>query len=124
VTARKYTKAEQAALVARVESGERIADVAADAGVSTKCIQRYARARGVGALPSIPDTLTIWDGVRARDQLLARMEQGERLEAWQVVRELGWPQSTARGALKALERDGCAIAYRPCGNITVYEAAP
>jgi predicted ArsR family transcriptional regulator len=85
--------------------------------------EQFADSRNTGQR-AFPDEYTIWQAARRRDWLLVRLEQGERLRAPDVARETGWSVNTAAFALRALERDGCAVAYRPAGNVTVFAVAP
>ena len=83
----------------------------------------FADSRNTGER-QFPDDREIWHVTRRRDWVLVRLENGERLTAAQVARESGWNEQTARSVMRALEKDGCAVVYRPKANIAIYEAAP
>jgi predicted transcriptional regulator len=109
-------------LIARVDRGELLQDVAAEAGVTPQTLRRYRRevtAAPVVHLPT-PDPVTIWDGRRLRDRALAALERMGRASVDELMRTLGIPQQSVRNVLGELRRDGCVQST----GLHTYEVVP
>jgi predicted ArsR family transcriptional regulator len=58
-------------------------------------------------LPDTPDTLTIWDGMRVRDRILAFIEEHQRVRRADIVAAMDVNMNSLRWCLGMLQRDGC-----------------
>ena len=97
------------ALVARVDRGELLQDVAAEAGVTPQTLRRYRREASATVVIHVPtpDPITIWDGRRMRDRALAALEELGRATVDQLTRRLGMQPKSVRNLMGELRRDGC-----------------
>jgi predicted transcriptional regulator len=110
------------ALIARVDRGEPLQDVAAEAGVTPQTLRRYRRESSAAPVVHVPtpDPVTIWDGRRLRDRALAALERMGRASIDELARHVGVSPQSVRNLLGELRRDGCVRSAAPM----VYEVVP
>jgi predicted ArsR family transcriptional regulator len=58
-------------------------------------------------LPDTPDTVTIWDGLRVRDRILAFIEERQRVRRADILAAMDINANSLRWCLGALQKDGC-----------------